>query len=111
MFESNLTLHANVVPDKTDTPQLCIHGTVVIDKDGEQIEVEKTSTQNGNPNILRLNLNERMTQNQTRGTLQPFTYTEKGSHVTDYEQITVRFGKRIVCFQYNHHSSRQLSEV
>lgn len=58
----------------------------------DEVIIKKAETAEGKPhNTLILDLDIKSSDKKDQGTPQLFSYTENGSHVKDYENVTIRY--------------------
>ena len=88
--DRNLAFNA-IANLKEDPPGLYVHGSVMLYRDDDKVEVTKAVPQGFNPAILVLDLKIIEGSGPMKGTPHPFCYKEHGCHT--YTHVTMRYGK------------------
>lgn len=91
ILKENPALNA-LVNLKEDPPGLYAHGSIIVYRDDDQVQVNKAVPQGINPAILILDVKVIEGSGPMKGTPRHFTYEERGEHVKSYTHVTARYG-------------------
>lgn len=87
----NLALNA-LVNLKETPPSLCVHGSIIVYRADDKVDVTKAVPQGINPAILILDVKVIPGKGPMKGMPRHFSYGEQGDHVKRYTHVSVRYG-------------------
>lgn len=90
-IKENLALNA-LVNIKEEPPHLYVHGSIMVYRADDKVEVVKAAPQGINPAILILDVKVIEGSGPMKGTPFHFAYEERGDHVNTYTHVSARYG-------------------